>query len=145
MWLKKAPGDLHSDKPLHPPLSYFAWKVVSIKYGSTLVPLSYFALNGWFRSNMDPVLFTEIQFNWELNLRSGSNTATERGCSSQCKYFKQKSSMDIIQLDKPNHSGNQRLWGNLLVMQTNFRFQVSDFRQFCYLLYPKTEIQKPLF
>ena len=46
---------------------------------------------GWFRSNMDPVLFTEIQFNWELNLRSGSNTATERGCSSQCKYFKQKS------------------------------------------------------
>ena len=37
---------------------------------------------------MDP-LFTEIQFNWELNLRSGSNTATEREGSFQCKYFKE--------------------------------------------------------
>ena len=50
---------------------------------SALAPLlSYFLVSmvGWIGPNMDP-LFTEIQFSWELNLRSGSYTATERELS----------------------------------------------------------------
>ena len=80
---------------------------------------------------MDPVLFTEIQFNWELNLRSGSNTATERGYSSQCKYVTQKSSMDIIHWIKLITVATSVCGLNRLVMHINFGFQVSDFIQFC--------------
>ena len=61
-------------------------------------------LVGWLVGpNMDP-LFTEIQFNWELNLRSGSNTATEREGSFQCKYFKEISGYE----DEDDHAFEER-------------------------------------
>ena len=53
---------------------------------------------------MDP-LFKEIQFNRELNQRSGSNTATERGGSFQWKYFKESSGYE----DEESYQKYQRM------------------------------------
>ena len=54
-------------------------------------PLSYLVwMVGWFGPNMDFPPFKEIQFNLELNLRSGSNTATaeREGAFNAFKAFK---------------------------------------------------------